>query len=122
MESTCSSEEQSAEGTYSPAPNSAPPKKPVITEEEDKPFSETQLTERAEIYKILREQQHNQYVEGEKISVGKTLMYGCLIGVALMVVVDIIWSPDSDLLTGAFDLAKTVATIVLGYLFGSKSK
>ena len=97
--------------------------KPSITTEEDIPFAETvPLKEKAEVVKGLRQQEHEHDVDNKKLAVGKALLYVCLGGIFVLTLVDVFAHPESDILTNAVDLGKTVATIVLGYLFGSSSK
>lgn len=109
--------------------------KPEIIEEEDKPFpttsggpsgditisaSETSSYDLEDLIK-LKNQRHDHDVEDFKNTTGKHILYGCLIAVVLATIADVVLHPDSTILTGAVDLAKVVATTILGYFFGSKS-
>lgn len=50
------------------------------------------------------------------------ILYACLGAMALAATADAIFHIESPLLTSAFEVAKIVANIILGYFFGSKSK
>lgn len=106
------------------------PEKPEIVIEEDRPFCES--TYEANGSKLsadnipdllkLNDQKHNHNVEDFKNSTGKHILYGCLLAVAAAAIADAIWHPNSSILNTAVELAKIVATTILGYFFGSKSK
>lgn len=100
------------------------PGKPEITAEVDIPFPESTPTIAKDIPNLikLKNQEHIHGVENLKNIIGKKLLYGCLIAIAAFAVADAIWHIDSPMFTSAFEVAKIVATTVLGYLFGSKSK
>lgn len=104
--------------------------RPVITEEEDRPFEEEVpscqgLAQRGDVPTVTRieerEQRHKHKVEDYKNIVG-----GIILGVCFMIIVgfalaDAFWKIDSDLFAGAFEFAKTIATAVIGYLFASNT-
>ncbi len=101
-------------------------KKPEITSEIDAPFPpnsyQPQSAEDAPSLMELRDQKHNHEVEDLKNAVGKKLLYGCLIAIAIFAIIDARFHIESPMFTSAFEVAKIVATTVLGYLFGSKTK
>lgn len=101
-------------------------KKPEIVSEIDAPFppanQSPQKTEDLPTLIQLNDQQHNHAVEDLKNAVGKKLLYGCLIAIVIFALLDARFHIDSPMFTSAFEVAKIVATTVLGYLFGSKSK
>lgn len=66
--------------------------------------------------------QHTHAVEDLKNAIGKKLLYSCLIVIVLFAGVDALFEIDSSMFTSAFEVAKIVATTVLGYLFGSREK
>lgn len=70
----------------------------------------------------LNDQKHTHAVEDFKNAIGKQLLYGCLISIAVFALLDAYFKIESTLFTSAFEVAKIVATTVLGYLFGSKTK
>lgn len=100
--------------------------KPEILSEIDKPFpvecTSSGRTEDIPSLIKLKDQEHSHHVEDLKNAIGKKLLYGCLIAIVGFAVVDAIWHVDSPMFTSAFEVAKIVATTVLGYLFGSKVK
>lgn len=98
--------------------------KPAIQIEEDAPFPGDEASSNDDFGNLiqLRAQKHNHDVEDFKNAVGKTLLYGCLIAIALFAIADACHPIDSAMFTSAFEVAKIVATTVLGYLFGSKVK
>ena len=101
-------------------------KKPEIVLEIDEPFPPEALPSQAgeDVPTLikLKDQEHNHAVEDLKNAVGKKLLYGCLIAIAGFAIIDAIFHVDSPLFTSAFEVAKLVATTVLGYLFGSNNK
>lgn len=101
--------------------------KPEITSEIDAPFPPTtqrsqKIAEDVPTLIKLKDQQHSHAVEDLKNAVGKKLLYGCLIAIAVFACIDAHFHIDSPMFTSAFEVAKIVATTVLGYLFGSKTK
>ena len=70
----------------------------------------------------LNDQKHSHDVDNFKNTTGKHILYACLGAMALAAVADAIFHIDSSLLTSAFEVAKIVATTILGYFFGSKAK
>ena len=101
-------------------------KKPEIISEIDAPFPPVnqplQTSEDVPNLIKLKNQQHSHAVEDLKNTVGKKLLYGCLIAIAVFALIDAKFHVDSPMFTSAFEVAKSVATTVLGYLFGSKTK
>lgn len=101
-------------------------KKPEIVSEIDAPFPSKNIystvTEDVPTLIKLKDQLHNHAVEDLKNAVGKKLLYGCLIAIVVFAFIDAFFQVDSPMFTSAFEVAKIVATTVLGYLFGSKSK
>lgn len=106
-------------------------KKPEITSEIDAPFPPNAYPSKAEkdapaedtpFLMELRDQKHNHEVEDLKNAVGKKLLYGCLIAIVIFAIIDAYCHIESPMFTSAFEVAKIVATTVLGYLFGSKTK
>ncbi len=99
--------------------------KPEITSSSDidLPFSDSPSSGRDVYREIeLRNMEHSHNVEDLKNAIGKKLLYGCLIAIAVFAVSDAVWHIDSPIFTSAFEVAKVVATTVLGYLFGSRNK
>ena len=104
--------------------------KPQITEEEDRPFPATAEFIAEGTAKIrdvptllqLNDQKHSHDVDNFKNTTGKHILYACLGTMALAATADAIFHIESSLLTSAFEVSKVVATTILGYLFGSKSK
>ena len=101
-------------------------KKPEIVFEVDEPFpldgSHAQSGKDVPSLIKLKDQEHSHAVEDLKNSVGKKLLYGCLIAIVIFALIDARYHVDSPMFTSAFEVAKIVATTVLGYLFGSKAK
>ena len=107
--------------------NTCPPdvqQKPEIVSEVDTPFADQQTQPNGDILTQIKlnDQRHTHAVEDLKNTVGKTLLYGCLITIILLACVDASSSIDSAMFTSAFELLKIVSTTVLGYMFGSKTK
>ena len=102
------------------------PIKPEITEEEDKPFqfcnAETLGAKDIPTQMKLNDQKHAHEVDNFKNSTGKRILYGCLFAILLIAIADSIWDIQSDIMESTFDVFKIVATTILGYFFGSKSK
>lgn len=100
-------------------------KKPEIVLEIDEPFPPETLASQAseDVPSLIRlkDQEHNHAVEDLKNAVGKKLLYGCLIAIVVFALIDAHYHVDSPMFTSAFEVAKIVATTVLGYLFGSKA-
>lgn len=101
--------------------------KPVISSGIDLPFppnsaSPEQPSEDIPTQIRLNDQKHTHAVEDFKNAIGKQLLYGCLIAIAMFALLDAHYNIESPMFTSAFEVAKIVATTVLGYLFGSKSK
>lgn len=105
-------------------------KKPAITEEEDRPFpsnmeSDTECSNGAQDVPTLmqlNDQKHSHEVDNFKNKTRKHILYACLSVMALAATADAIFHIESDLVTNAFEVAKIVATTILGYFFGSRSK
>ncbi len=104
--------------------------KPQIVEEEDRPFpvkkEETVVTypsaqDVPDLIK-LNDQKHSHEVDNFKNTTGKHILYSCLVAMALAAIADAVFEIDSTIFDSAFEVAKVVATTILGYLFGSKSK
>ena len=92
--------------------------KPVISSGIDLPFppnsaSPEQPSEDIPTQIRLNDQKHTHAVEDFKNAIGKQLLFALL---------DACCNIESPMFTSAFEVAKIVATTVLGYLFGSKSK
>lgn len=98
-------------------------KKPEIHSEVDLPFADSSHPS-GDFYNEIELQRlkHNQNTENLKNNVGKHLLYGCLIAIAVFAAADAYWDIDSPIFTSAFEIAKVVATTVLGYLFGTREK
>ncbi len=105
-------------------PDTEPREKPTIQSEIDAPFPDDAIApiDNFENLIQLRAQQHNHNVEDLKNAIGKKLLYGCLIAIVVFAVADAIYKIDSPTFTSAFEVAKVVATTVLGYLFGSRNE
>lgn len=105
-------------------------KKPPITEEEDRPFppnmeANTESSNKAQDVPTLmqlNDQKHSHEVDNFKNKTGKHILYACLSAMALAATADAIFHIESELVTSAFEVAKIVATTILGYFFGSRSK
>ena len=103
--------------------------KPEIDEEIDRPFCHSDAP--ADIPELIpvdiptlmgvNHQLHQHAMDEFKNTIGKHLLYGCFGAVVLASIADSIFHPDSSILNSAVDLAKIVATTILGYFFGSKS-
>ena len=93
--------------------------KPVISSGIDLPFPPNSASPEQI---RLNDQKHTHAVEDFKNAIGKQLLYGCLIAIAVFALLDACCNIESPMFTSAFEVAKIVATTVLGYLFGSKSK
>lgn len=107
--------------------NTCPPdvqQKPEIVSEVDAPFAVQQSQHNGDVLTQIKlnDQKHTHAVEDLKNTVGKTLLYGCLIVIVLLAGVDAFCSIESPMFTSAFELLKIVSTTVLGYMFGSKTK
>lgn len=104
-------------------------KRPVITEEEDRPFEEVPscqgVAQRGDIPAIIRikerEQRHKHKVEDYKNIVGGIILGVCFVIIVVFAWVDAFWKIDSDLFASAFEFSKTIATAVIGYLFASNT-
>ena len=100
-----------------------------ITEEEDRPFPQANVLGEASVVAQdvptlmrLNDQKHSHDIDNFKNTTGKHILYACLGAMALAATADAIFHIESPLLTSAFEVAKIVANIILGYFFGSKSK
>lgn len=101
--------------------------KPLIESEEDLPFNISAQPGTAVPQDIptlikLKDQEHSHDVEDFKNVTGKHILYGCLFAMAVAALADSVWHIESAIFTSAFEVAKVVATTILGYLFGSKAK
>ena len=104
--------------------------KPIITEEEDRPFPINMESTNDSSNKVqdvpslmqLNDQKHSHEVDNFKNKTGKHILYACLSAMALAATADAIFHIESSLVTSAFEVAKIVATTILGYFFGSRSK
>lgn len=104
--------------------------KPRIVEEEDRPFPDVSTPASngqsvpQDIPGIiqLNDQRHSHEVDNFKNTTGKHILYGCLIAMAIAATADAAFHLESSILTNAFEVAKIVATTILGYFFGSKAK
>ena len=97
--------------------------KPKIIEDVDRPFEETEVTkDKATLDKLKeKDQDHNHKVEDYKNIVG-----GILLAVCFLVIIGFsiasLFGIQSTLSSSAFEFTKTIATAVIGYLFGTNIK
>lgn len=103
------------------------PQKPRISVEEDIPFQSDETLHHegdleAEIELKARKQEHEHKVENYKNIVGVIILAVCSFVIVFFAIIDAHRSIESNLFSAAFDFAKTIATVVIGYLFASNSK
>lgn len=103
--------------------------RPPITEEEDRPFDDAGSTRSGScgdspaISRIEEEEQkHKHKVEDYKNIVGGVLLAVCFLIIVCFSLIDMERHVESNLFTGAFEFAKTIATAVIGYLFATNVK
>lgn len=105
--------------------------KPLITEEEDRPFPISQGTNNndgtltTQDYPTLlklNEQNHSHKVDNFKNIVGGVVLGVCIAIIVSFAIADAVFEIESSLFTGAFEFAKTIATAVIGYLFAANTK
>lgn len=100
--------------------------KPEILEEEDRPFpaGHAHAAPAQNIPDLiqLNDQKHSHAVDNFKNTTGKHILYGCLAVIVIAGIADAIWHIESPLFTSAFEVCKVMATTILGYFFGSKTK
>lgn len=109
-----------------PQPCLDPPEKPKIEGDEDLPFPDTPSTadgdSHAREVKLLEDdQKHKHKTEDHKIIIACIVLGICFLIIIVFSIVDAFAEIASDLFSGAFEFAKTIATAVIGYLFAANT-